>query len=556
MAFLTSILGGRTRGGLSPAEMSRDVGGWLGESGGGSYGTSSGQTVTPESMLSLSAVYAAARAISEDVACMPLKAYRRLDGGGKEEASGDAKWQSDYLDAPVNLYTLVHHRANPDMINMSLRSLLVWWASLYGTGYAEIKRDGEGKPVGLNPLHPHKIKARRDDVLGIMYEVRDPSGQLDTRYVFSADMVKIIGPSEDGIIGNITAEYGAESFGIYMAAEQHTGSFFGRGATLAGVITFDQDFKTTEARRSYIDAFNRTYGGAANAGQWMLADNGAKVNPFSVDPEKSQLIETIQFRIEDVARWFRVPPVIIGHNTSTPYANIAPLGQFYHIFGLKPWAIRIEQELDRKLGGSSDGIYFEHVVDSLIWANPKERAEVHAIKIRTGQLSPNEARAIENKNPYEGGGMYRVEQNLAVIDKDGNPVGANQPAASATPPRVGQSVEAIKAAMMPTMADAADRIVGREVNALANKKEPDEAWKDKFYKGHRAAIVTMLEGPSLTLAKLTGKSGDVGVALGKYADAHVAESRRRLSEMEDPAVWKINRVAWIAEHLTEVVCDG
>ena len=152
--------------------------------------------------------------------------------------------------------------------------------------------------------------------------------------------------------------------------------------------------------------------------------------------------------------------------------------------------------------------------------------------------------------------MYRVEQNLAVIDKDGNPVGANQPAASATPPRVGQSVEAIKAAMMPTMADAAGRIVGREVNALANKKEPDEAWKDKFYKGHRAAIVTMLEGPSLTLAKLTGKSGDVGVALGKYADAHVAESRRRLSEMEDPAVWKINRVAWIAEHLTEVVCDG
>lgn len=554
MAILTRLFGSSTRGGVSTAEANRDVGQWLYEGGSSSVHTSSGQTITAKSALTLSAVYAAARAISEDVACMPLKAYRKLPEGGKSEAGDDAKWQSEYLQADVNLYTLVHHRANKEMTNVTLRTLLVWWASLYGSAYMQILRDGSGRPIGFEPIHPHRVRAYRDSEVGVFYEVRDPTGQTDKFYLFPVDVIKIVGPSDDGIVGNITTEYAAESFGIYMAAERHTGAFFGRGATLAGVIAFENKFDSQEALRAYKEAFNRKYAGAANAGQWMVADQGAKVTPFTVDPQKAQLLDTLRFQIEDVARWFRVPPVIIGHNTSTPYANIEPLGRFYHNFGLKPWAIRIEQELDRKLAGSSDDLFFEHVVDSLMWADAKSRSETHAIRIRSGIASPNEARNVENMNPYPGGEKFRIEQNLATMDEMGNAVQVNAPAASGPLP---DRNEAIKRDVMPMMCDVTDRIIAREVNALTGKKTPSGDWIDKFYAGHRPAIVTALHGPLTTLARLAGNHALVVDDLSaSFADRHIAASMSLIESDSDPSSWRVDRPAAMALELVEAVCSG
>lgn len=523
---------------------------WLYDTTGGTTRTSSGQGISPDTALSLSAVYASIRAISEDIAGMPLKAYRRLPGGGKQVASDETKWRSDYINSDVNHNDLSNKSSNPDMTNMAIRSLVLWWAQLYGSGYTQIIRDGEGRAIGFNPIHPHRVRLVRDTDVGSFYVVRDPAGIEKDITVFEEDMIKIIGPSENGFIGNMITEYGAESFGIYMAAERHTGSFFGRGATLAGVVSFDNKFESPEARKLYRDEFDRVYAGAGNANKWMITDSGAKVQTLGVNPEDAQLIDTLKFRIEDVARWFRVPPVIIGHNTSTPYANIQPLGQFYFNFGLKPWAIRVEQEYNRKLSPDG-GLFFEHVVDSLMWADPKTRAEYHNLGIRGGWRTPNEAREIENLNPYEGGDRFRVEQNLALLDEDGVPQQANTPA---PPARVGGSTDAVRLAMMPVFVDAAERIIARESLAINGKKNPDDAWLDQFYTKHRAAIVSILGGPVNSLSKLAGVSE--GDTIERYADLHIGESRRRLASGDDPQAWNIDRPAWIARRMTDEVCNG
>ena len=550
MTWLSSLVG--TKSAISQSEM-RGPEAWLYDLGEENFKTSSGAMVGSDEMLSLSAVFASAMAISEDVSTMPLKAFRSLPTGGKEVAKDEPMWESKPLGKMVNLNLLAHKQCNPFMTNMTFRSLLIWWATLYGNGFAEIKRDG-GKPVSFEPIHPHRVEVKWDEDLGLWYDVREKEGKRD---IWPEDMLHIKGPSNDGFIGDVINKRAKDAYGIYLSAERHTGSFFGRGATLAGVITFDQKFKDAEARRLYREEFSRVYGGAVNAGKWMLADQGAKVTPFSVDPERAQLVDTIKFRVEDVARWFRVPPVIIGHNTGTPYANIQPLGQFYYNFGLKPWAIRVEQEYDLKLAGDSE-IFVEHIVDSLMWADPKTRTEVHAARIRIGMESPNEARNIENMNPYEGGDRFRVEQNLALIDENGEPVIVNQaPPNQPTGQQTGQQdTEAVKAAVMPAFVDAAERMILREAKAYGAKKNPDAAWVDSFYIGHRSSLISTFTPHAATLARLLGSSTDLNMMLEDYADKHVMESKRRLSEGENPVSWMTDRPAWIARHLTDEVSNA
>lgn len=543
-------------GGISPAEAQRDPGAWLEQGiGNGGFLSTSGVSVGPDNAITLSAVFAAARAISEDVGCLPLKAYRVLPGGGKESTRDDARWHSPEFDDKVNVYDLVHDAPNSEMSDLDFRSLLVWWASLWGNGYAEVVRDSAANPVAIHPIHPHLVTPKRDANGRLYYEVRS-SSSVNVTIIRPPQMIHVSGPSNDGVVGLMITKYAKNAFGVYMAAEQFTGSFFGNGATLAGVIMFDQDFKTNEARSKYREEFNRVYAGARNSNKWMLADGGAKVQTLSSNPEDSQLAETLRFRIEDVARWFRVPPVIIGHNTSTPYSNVESLGQIYTKFGLKPWAKRIEKELNRKLLGYDKDQFVEHVIDSLMWADAKTRAEVHAINIRTGMATPDEARSTENRNPYPGGNRFRVEQNLALIDENGEPVQVNQPAAQQppAPSQDGGSAEAYKLAAMPMFVDAAERMIRREAKAFAAKADPDDAWIDKFYEGHRGEVAAAF-GPAInTLSRLCGSKAD-GLA-ERYADMHVGESKRRLSEGEDPAVWATDRPAWVARFLTDEVGNG
>ena len=548
MGFLSAVM--RTRAGAVSESEFRGVNAWLNDEPGLGMPTSAGLRIKPENMVTLSAVFAAARAISEDVACLPLKVYRSLPEGGKEEARNDPVWETPD-GRRVNLYRLIHDAPNRDMDDLAFRSLLLWWAQLYGNAYAEIKWDRMMNPLSLEPLHPHTVEVKRDDRNNVYYRHHDAIGQ--ERDIRPWNMIHIKGVSDDGLVGLMISRVGADAFGIYLAAERFTGKFFGNGATLAGVVTFDQPFKTPEALEEYRRKFNERYQGSTRSHQWMLADSGAKVQVTGADPEKSQLVDTIRFRIEDVARWFRVPPVIIGHNTSTPYTNVESLGQIYTRFGMKPWALRTEKELTRKLVPVNEPeVFVEHVIDGLMWADAKTRAEVQNLRIRGGWGNPNEARAIHNMNPIPGGDRFRIETNMAVLGDDGMPVQNTTPRPAGVGVDDSTRIEAAKLAMMPVFVDAADRMIAREAKGIANKKSPTSEWIARFYDGHRPEVAAAFRPAIDTLSRMVGVEAS-GVA-DRYADEHVGESIRRLEAGECPMGWALERPALIAKQLTDRVC--
>ena len=83
---------------------------------------------------------------------------------------------------------------------------------------------------------------------------------------------------------------------------------------------------------------------------------------------------------------------------SVTYANIGQRNLQMLIMNLNPTLRRREDAFT--FGLTANGVRFEFNRDSLLSMDPQTRANVHAVRINSGQLVISEARAIENNRPY------------------------------------------------------------------------------------------------------------------------------------------------------------
>ena len=534
---------------------------WLMESeGGGGKNTTAGVSITEDSAMTLSAVFACARAIAEDIAKLPLKLYRTDGkGAGREEARDD------------DLYHLLHDAPNDEMSSFDFRAALILNAAIWGNGIAEIQRDTTGNAVALWPIASRRIEVKRDSDSRVYYRVRE-SGR-ESRDIPARDCLHIKGIGDTGIAGYMIAKVAAESFGVYMAAERFTASFFGKGTNPSGVVELPVGKWDDNQVREWRRQFNELYAGLGNQHQNVVLPGGAKFNKLTGDPEKSQLVQVLQFRIEDVARWFRVPPHKIQHLARSTNNNIEHQGIEYGQDTILPWVVRVEQELNRKLLSKSDArtMYFSLLMDVIYRADTTTRYNSYAQAITNGIMSPNEARAKENLNPYPGGDAFLVPMNMATVQADGtikpnNTTGDNAAAGGAAPkadPKADAEAaqartEAVKLAMMPAFVDAAARVVARECKAVeAKAKKPSELaeWLPTFYEGHRAHVHDALAPVIESMSRVLGVTSSAAIAT-EYAAAHVESSITELLAGNIAATlerWAIERPAAIAEHLTNEV---
>ena len=109
MGLFTSIFRSRDR----PKNLSGNSSFFMGMS-------STGKTVTEQSAMQMTAVYACVRILSEAIAGLPLHLYKYTDDGGKEKA----------LDHP--LYRLLHDEPNTEMSSFVFRETLMTHLLLWG----------------------------------------------------------------------------------------------------------------------------------------------------------------------------------------------------------------------------------------------------------------------------------------------------------------------------------------------------------------------------------------------------------------------------------------
>jgi len=381
---------------------------WRHYFGGDNY---SGKTVTAQTALQLSAVWACVRQLSSVVSTLPLFLYEKDPRGVRT------------LAARHPLYAVLHVQPNADMTAAEFWECMVASLCLWGNAYALIHRNGAGDIAALDPMRPENMRITRDKVTGdLTYAYVDSSGK---RLEYSErDVFHVKGFSLDGLIGLSPIAYARNTLGAAMAQEETSGKIFANGLRPSGVVSTDQILnkgQRAEIRESVISQVANS----EQAGRTVVLEAGMKYQPVAMNPEDAQLLQSRAFSIEEICRWFyNMPPILIGHAAQGQTmwgSGVEQVMMGWRVMGLGPLLVKIEQAIRRQLLTPSERRthYAKYNVEGLLRADAAGRAQLYSSRTQNGSLNRNEVRAYEDEPPYEGGDVFTVQSNLIPVSQLG-----------------------------------------------------------------------------------------------------------------------------------------
>jgi len=351
--------------------------------------THAGIIASPEQAMRLSTFYSGVRLFADLIGYLPLHIYRRRSDGGKDRATDHPEYQ------------LLRRRPNGFQTAIRWRQLGQRHIFLRGNFYnlivASTRRIQE-----LIPLDPDRmtVKLLPSGRRGYTYR----SSETQPAMVLTQDEVfHVMGASLDGVTGLSLVEFARESIGRAVAEENHASRFWSQGASTKGIFSTEGKL-TPDQRKQNSDAWQDAQGGWWNAHKVALLEGGLKWMQIGVNARDSQYIEGREFSVEDIARWFGVPPHMLGHVTGSTSWGTGIEQQFlgFLITALAPWLTTWEQDIDRQILDDSDDFFAEFLRDAMLQADSAARGEFYANLIQNGVMTRNEARARENLNPLPG----------------------------------------------------------------------------------------------------------------------------------------------------------
>ena len=402
--------------GTAAAKPSASMSSWLGKSirlsDGGFWSaflgaqSSSGKAVTVDKAMRLSAVWACVRIISTSVAGLPLSIYRRLPDGGRETAR----------DFP--LYDVVHNSPNEDMAAFHFWQAVVASMLLWGNAYCEIHRSG-GRVIALDFLMPSRMTPEPDDDGRLRYFFQPRKGAR--REIAQADMLHIPAFTLDGRMGLSAIRYGADVFGSAMSADDAANTTFKNG--MMPTVAFSVDKTLNPTQRAEFRDYVKTISGALNAGKSPVLEQGVKPEMIGINPADAQLLESRGHSIEEICRWFGVPPWMVmktdkGSNwgTGLEQQQIAFL-----TYCIMTYTAPIEQCVNKRCLTAVDRIkhYAEFSLEAFLRADSAGRAAYLSTMGQNGYMTRNEGRHKENLPSMPGGDILTVQSNLVPLDQLG-----------------------------------------------------------------------------------------------------------------------------------------
>lgn len=350
------------------------------------------RVVTPKNALRISTVFACVRILSFAVLRMRCHLYKTKDGKGRQRA----------VDHP--LYNLLRVRPNKEVQAALFRQSLIANMLLWGNGYAEIVRNQRrGTVESLHIIESHRVRPRRlaDANDTLVYDVSTKAGLVT---LAAEDILHIPYMSLDGVIGMSPIAYARASLAAGMNADEFFESFTAKSMRPGGVVKVPKKLDTP-AQNRLRESTQAVYGGAANAGNVLILEEGAEYQQLTMPLADAQFVEGQNFRVEDICRWFGVPPHKVGHLARATYANIEHQDLQFLYDSLAPLIEIIEGEMLYKLLTAEEQreYFIEHDSRRVVAMASKEHAEVQTTQIRGGIKNIDEARAELNLDELPNG---------------------------------------------------------------------------------------------------------------------------------------------------------
>lgn len=366
------------------------------------YGVDGDATVTPDQAMGVPAVWAAINFISGTIAGLPLNVYERDSKGVKSKVKATAA---------NGIVTMLHDAVNDDY------SSFQWRFDMFATGVLKngrfvtyIERDGSDRPINLYPMPGCSVSLLANGRKRYTCKQRqyDQSEVLDLTFMTKDDLVTHVSPLRKCAIA-IGKAYYANEFGSKLFKNGGMPAYALEGPFASGKA----------AQRASDDVSDAVKRAARKMANVLAIPLGHSLKTLGGDPDKMQLVEGQRFAIEEVARIYSLPPTFLQDLTHGTFSNTEQQDLHFVKHTLKRWIEQFEQEMNLKFFGRGSKRFVEFNVDGLLRGDYKTRMDGNAQAIQSGQLTPNEAREMDNRQPLDGGDKLFIQGATVPLDGQG-----------------------------------------------------------------------------------------------------------------------------------------
>lgn len=370
--------------------------------------STSGIEVTPISAMRVPAVRGAVLQISEALGQVDANVYAVSDG-------------SSQLATDHPAYELLNGYVNPWTSGPDFRGQLTYDALLCGNGYAAITRDSDGAPVELNRLQPERVFVYvHPDTMEPVYRYSPLEG-AELQYAFD-EVLHLRASSLNGVLGESPIIQARDAIALAIVMEAHAARLFKNGARPASSLNLTGTLNADAVARIRANLAAQHAGTAS--GSTIVLEQGAEFKQLSFTSVDSQFLELRTFAISEIARVFRINPILLGEMGRATFSNSTEMGRQFICFTLQPWVKRWEAEIALKLFDPAQKGKFRAEIDTDQFdrIDLNTRAAGYAAMIAARVMNPNECRAQEGLPPYAGGEAFfnpntastTVQENVSV----------------------------------------------------------------------------------------------------------------------------------------------
>ena len=344
--------------------------------------------VNSDSAFTVSAFFGAVSLISDTVSTLPVDSYIRVDGERRPFRRNGGK--PSWIDQPdVDTTKQAHYGA-------LITSLLV-----YGNSYTRVYRDRAGEVVNLVVLDPNTVEVKRSSLGRKVFHV-----QGEKKPLTADEIIHIIDLAVPGsLIGLSRITKLKDALGIGIALQDFAARYFAQG--LSADVVLLAPTATPEQAKNLVDGFNNRHSGLKKSHKaGILTGAGVDVKQLTNDPEKSQVLESRRFVVEEIARAFNIPPHLLGIPGSNTYASVEQNNLQWISHGLRPITEKIEWAYSRLI--STEQAFIKFNMNALLRGDLQSRATSYSVMTQAGIMSVNDVRTLEDMSAVVGGDQHRV----------------------------------------------------------------------------------------------------------------------------------------------------
>lgn len=354
--------------------------------------------IGPDAALQLSTVWACIDLRANTIASLPFFAYQQVSG----EKS---------LARTSRLYQLLHESPNSRMTPFEFWRAMIMNHDLRGNAYARIERDNTGEALAMWPMPADQVEVRvlPDGSMVYLYQLGTDIAVLDASNVLH---LKNLG---NGTVGLAKLEFMRSTTDEAAKAQGSASKIFGTGGKPTGVLMIDKVLNKDQRI-----AVQNSFAGMAdgNTSRLYVLEANMKYEQLSLSPIDQQLLETRNFSVEEICRWYATPPVLVHHSNVTTWGSgIDAILDGWFKLVIRPMLVNIEQATKKRVMTPRQraSMSIEFALDALLRGNPTQRAEMYAKGAQNGWLTRAEIRQLEGWPAMTGTDVLTAQSNLVPL---------------------------------------------------------------------------------------------------------------------------------------------